>query len=441
MRIGYFSPFNPIRSGISDFSEELVEALRPYVDIEIFCDEVPENQAIVKGFVCRNTKDIENDEIRENLDLLVYHVGNNVNHHKSIVDTFMKYPGVLELHDFSLHVYLALCTYIKGDIDGYLKVIQYCHGERGLRIAQDFLDGRTRAPWEIHSLELTANKHLLDRASAIIVHSDMAKQMVKAIEPGKPVECILLHSAKILLDPVSNKSKCREHLGIRPDTLVFGSFGYATSSKRILQILEALALYKNEKKPFHYYVVGKIDGIDAQKRIRELGLTKDVTITGFTDPGDYRAYMGACDVCINLRYPTQGESSASLHGIMGQGKPVIVTDIGTFQEYPDDFVLKVRHDEHEIEDIYLALKKATESDEAMLSMGELAYTFAMKNCDLAENARKYARFFECVRNSEWHDTWLDSLVDKLEELKLTEPRQVHDYVSQLSENAQKEDET
>ena len=36
MRVAFFSPLPPARSGIADYSEALIESLRPLVDLEVF---------------------------------------------------------------------------------------------------------------------------------------------------------------------------------------------------------------------------------------------------------------------------------------------------------------------------------------------------------------------------------------------------------------------
>ena len=51
-----------------------------------------------------------------------------------------------------------------------------------------------------------------------------------------------------------------------------------------------------------------------------------------------------CDLVFNLRYPTNGETSAALIQAMGLEKPCVVTDIGWFSEIPDDAVIKVPFD-------------------------------------------------------------------------------------------------
>ena len=60
--------------------------------------------------------------------------------------------------------------------------------------------------------------------------------------------------------------------------------------------------------------------------------------------------MAACDVLVNLRYPTMGETSGSVIRALSLGKPMLVSDVGWFGELPDDVVLKIPVDEYEVAD-------------------------------------------------------------------------------------------
>ena len=65
--------------------------------------------------------------------------------------------------------------------------------------------------------------------------------------------------------------------------------------------------------------------------------------------------MAACDVLVNLRYPTMGETSGSVIRALSLGRPLIVSDVGWFSELPDDVVLKVPVDEYEVATLEAAL--------------------------------------------------------------------------------------
>ena len=78
-----------------------------------------------------------------------------------------------------------------------------------------------------------------------------------------------------------------------------------------------------------------------EQLIRTLGLREHVRVLGFAPIEKFVEYIGACDIVLNLRYPTVGETSGSLQRALGLGKAVIVSDVGAFAELPDDVCLKV----------------------------------------------------------------------------------------------------
>lgn len=429
IKLGFCSTFNPIKSGISDFSEELIFELKKKMDIDLFYNVKPNRKEILQNFMCYPICDLYTEEVREKYDAIVYHMGNNYDYHMNISKVFLKFPGFLELHDISLHNFLAAETYLKKDYEGYVEAVRYSHGDSGAEIAKLFLGGSQRAPWETHALELTTNKHYIERAKGVIVHSEMAKQMTRGICPNVPVVNIPLHAPEIIDDPESHKRSAKKALHIKENTLVFGSFGYATSAKRILQTMDALALFKKMKtKDFRYFVVGKAEGINIEKKAKELGLQKEVMVTGFTSLEDFNTYMCACDFCFNLRYPTHGESSASLHRMLGLGKPVIVSSIGTFEEYPDNIVIKVRYDENEVQDIYSAICSLTKQKKELIKRGECALQFARENCDLAKNAERYVSFFEAVEQGTFQDSFMERTMDKLFDLGLTDDQYIEHLI-------------
>lgn len=432
MKIAYLSPLNPMKSGISDFSEELIMELKKYITIDLYVDGYkPVNAVIKENFKILNINDLV--EYASEYDLIIYHIGNNHKYHEKIVEAFLKYGGIIELHDVSLHHYLAADTLQKNMPEKYLELMEYSHGEKGRRQAELYLAGKSSPLWENRSLEFTVNKHLVDNAKAVIVHSDMAKQMVKVIRPSVPVVNIPLHSCIPKIDLNEMKNNNRIELGISLDDIIIGSFGFASKEKRIVQILEALKIYKDKKKrDFKYYIVGELTDKDIIKKINELGLKNNVVVTGYTDLILFEKYMSTCDFCLNLRYPTQGESSASLHRMIGMGKPVIVTDVGTFSEYPDDIALKVRYDSNEVNDIYSALCFLTGKNGKIKEIGTEAKKYAESNFSLVENAKKYNDFFFNLVNGDYIELdYLDVWLDRVFELGIAENFQLHALIEKI----------
>ena len=62
------------------------------------------------------------------------------------------------------------------------------------------------------------------------------------------------------------------------------------------------------------------------------GLAGVATVRGAVDDRSFFEHMAAIDVLVALRYPTLGESSATIVQAMRLGKPVITTDHAQFGE-------------------------------------------------------------------------------------------------------------
>jgi hypothetical protein len=56
---------------------------------------------------------------------------------------------------------------------------------------------------------------------------------------------------------------------------------------------------------------------------------------------DFWLYVFASDICFNLRYPTAGETSATLLRLLAAGRAVMVTDQIHTLDYPDSNVSRV----------------------------------------------------------------------------------------------------
>ena len=101
--------------------------------------------------------------------------------------------------------------------------------------------------------------------------------------------------------------------------------------------------------------------------------------------------MAACDVLVNLRYPTMGETSGSVIRALSLGRPLIVSDVGWFSELPDDVVLKVPVDEYEVATLEAALTLAVERAQ---QLGDAARAYVAAEHSLPAVAEAYAAALE-----------------------------------------------
>jgi glycosyltransferase involved in cell wall biosynthesis len=148
----------------------------------------------------------------------------------------------------------------------------------------------------------------------------------------------------------------RRLLGLPEDGFIFGIFGKLHRVKRIATALRAFARVHRKHPDAGLLVMGPMDPSVADvllplKENPELAHAQGIYV--HTTPTNYEFELmavQAVDAGINLRYPTAGETSWTLHTLLGQGRPTLVSDAGSFTEYPDGCCLKSPVDEQE-EDI------------------------------------------------------------------------------------------
>jgi hypothetical protein len=102
------------------------------------------------------------------------------------------------------------------------------------------------------------------------------------------------------------------------------------------------ALARPELLSAHLLVAGELSPhVDLLGVARQLGVAARVHLLGYVPFADLEQAIAASDLCLNLRYPTAGETSASLLRILACGRPAVVNDYAQYRDLPDEAVVKV----------------------------------------------------------------------------------------------------
>ena len=121
MRVAYFSPLPPMRSGIADYSAELLPALAAHLDLELFVEDgFKVDPALAARFPVRGYRAFPALQEEGRYDAVVYQIGNNVDYHAGIYEMLLRYPGITVLHEYVLHHLVRGMTLVKGDMAGYV---------------------------------------------------------------------------------------------------------------------------------------------------------------------------------------------------------------------------------------------------------------------------------------------------------------------------------
>ena len=369
MRVAFFSPLPPARSGIADYSATLLEHLSPLVDVTVF-------SSAVSPF----------DPAR--FDAILYQMGNN-GYHGFVYEAALAHPGVVVMHEANLHHLIADLTIRRGDWDAYLREVEYDGGAEVVAHAR-----RARALEVGPDYEgVPMTRRLLERARAVIVHSDYMNGQIRRAGFTGPAARIP-HGAWI---PKVDRQHWRHRLGVDESTPLIGVFGFLKPYKRIAELLRAFRRLARLNPRVKMILAGEEHPeLPVRAMIRDLGLAPYARVLGFTPMEDFVGYIAAADIVLNLRWPTVGESSGSLLRALGLGRAVLVSEVGSFAELPDDICLKVPADSSEEHSIFEYLNLLVSRPDVALALGQRARAWVERECNWHLVARRYAAFLGAV---------------------------------------------
>jgi glycosyltransferase involved in cell wall biosynthesis/SAM-dependent methyltransferase len=358
----------PSKSGIADYSEALAAEMAKRAELSIFDHPAAYDDSAH--------------------DVALYHIGNNP-WHAFAYETALRHPGVAVMHEANLHHLIADLTIKRGNWDAYLAEAELNGGAAALEYA---LRARTLTVGPDYE-GVAMTRRLLDASRGLVVHSEFVAREMRAQGFKGPIATIP-HGAWI---PSTDRNGTRHSLGLDETTPLIGAFGYLKPYKRIAESLRALRRLVKLNPCVRMILVGephpefKVDQL-----IRTLGLSEHVRVLGFTPIEKFVDYIGACDIVLNLRYPTVGETSGSLQRALGLGRAVIVSDVGSFAELPDDVCLKVPvmpdRTQEEEDYIFEYLNVLVSRPDLAEAMGNRARSWVERECNWRSVAERYVEF-------------------------------------------------
>jgi glycosyltransferase involved in cell wall biosynthesis len=310
MKVGFFSPLPPARTGVADYSAALLAALRKHGEVEV---------------------------ASEKADIALYHIGNN-HLHREIYQRALARPGVVVLHDAVLqHFYLGALSE-----SAYAEEFVHNYGEWSRDLAADLWKNRARSASDPRYFDYPMLKRVVDASRAIIVHNPAAAREVLRHRP----EARIFEIPHLYLAPAmphaADTLRLRQHLGVGPGTLLVGVFGHLRESKRLPVILRAMERLWAEDFDATLLVQGDFASSDLERSVApRLANHPRILRTGYLPDAEFSLWASAADVCVNLRFPTASETSGIAVTMMGIGKAVIFTAGEETSRIPEDACLRV----------------------------------------------------------------------------------------------------
>jgi glycosyltransferase involved in cell wall biosynthesis len=325
MRLAWFSPFAPVRSGIATCSADLLTALGGEHDIDPFVDE-PLAGGTAAGRPLRSAHEFVWRHRRAPYDLVVHQLGNS-SHHDYQWPYLFRYPGLVVLHDAHLHHARAAALLRARRAADYRAEFAANHPDANSDLAEVAIAG-----FDSHLYYLCPMTRLVVLASRMTaVHTPALAGQLREAMPGARIDAIQLgHGVAVTAGRASAaRAAVRARLGIPDDVVLFGAFGALTPEKRLPQILDAFAALLPYTPSARLLLAGAPAAhYDVARDVEMRGLGPHVTLTGYIeDDRELTDTLAAADVALNLRWPTAREMSGPWLRALAAGVPTVTIDL------------------------------------------------------------------------------------------------------------------
>jgi glycosyltransferase involved in cell wall biosynthesis len=183
---------------------------------------------------------------------------------------------------------------------------------------------------------------------------------------------------------------------IAREALVFASFGFVHPDKMSPQALDAFATIAREDPAACFVFVGEeADGGAVRRHAAALGVSDRIRFLGRQPAEAFVELMAVTDVGVNLRLPpTNGETSGALLNLLASGVATIVTDVGTFSDYPSDVVRKVRWEGDGPQELRAAMQELAHDSAGRACLGRSALSYVEEHHDWPRVAAQYVEEIE-----------------------------------------------
>lgn len=389
IKLAVWSPLPPSASGIADYAAEQIEALARRAEVTVV---VEDPRAVDAALGRRLRLAAAADDVAADLDL--YQLGNSPAH-GYVYRQALRRPGVVVLHDFSLHHLVLRETVGSGDRAAYLREMRRAYGEVGSFVGRQVARG---LGGEMFPALLPLNEGVLRQALGVV---GLTRFVVEGARQRLPADRPLLrlpHHVALPGAALPSREEARRALGLPAQALLLTAPGLVTASKRLDVVLRALHTIGDEVPEARLVIAGGVEpGLALDAWIAELGLERRVIRTGRLPLHDFVLHLVAADVLLALRFPHHGEISGALVRGLGVGRPALVT-AGTpaAEEFPDGLVVPVDPGPAEAFELAALLRRLLADAALRETIGRLARDHVRRHHDLETGVATLASFLDEV---------------------------------------------
>jgi glycosyltransferase involved in cell wall biosynthesis len=385
VKLEVWSPLPPARSGVADHVAESLPALARRAQVALVAeDPASVDTTTLSGVPLRAPHESDPKALR------VYELGNS-RWHGFVYREALRRPGVLRLHEWSLHGLVLAETFLRGDEPRYRRLMREAYGPTG-----SFVAGQVAAGFCSPVLEslFPLCEHLLARSLGVAATTCLTLTRVRATRPGLPAAHVPLHAAVPAALP--SREEARARLGLPPEAFVVTAPGLVNPLKRLDAALSAAGRLRRAGAPVHVVVAGEnAPKLPLAAWAEAAGLAGAFTLTGRVPLETLEWHLAAADAVLALRFPTLGEMSAVLLRAMAAARPVLVT-AGTPAEtdFPGGVVVPVDCGRFEGAELEAQLGLLRRRPELAARIGARAREHVLRHHDSETLAARLVAFLE-----------------------------------------------
>jgi glycosyltransferase involved in cell wall biosynthesis len=380
-KIAWLSPLPPQRSGIANYSYQLLKGLRDHFDVHVFSDEPNLSPDLTAQFTVHPLLDLP--ERLSEYDEVVYHLGNHAEFHRSIYELAWRFPGTIVLHDYNLSGFMYEGFFRTGD-SLYEETLIEGYGAAGRSELESVRHGHMP-----DSTRFPMSHAIVKRSKKVIVHHRWVKSQFPATSHIK----VIPHFAKLSYEPSAIQlENFRARFAIKSDSFLITCLGFVNNNKLPDLQIAVVKRLLDDGYPVQLLFAGEPEPelMETANAIGRSAHAGNIIFTGYLDEPDYFSALILSDVIINLRNPTMGEASGTLVQALAAAKPTIVSDLNQYKEFPDKVCWKLTHDELQEDLLFEYLKR-------LLSDRFVRAGLSANAADYVENVLSFERVNELWR--------------------------------------------
>jgi glycosyltransferase involved in cell wall biosynthesis len=381
--LALITPWPPQASGIADYAFDLAIGLSQHgAEVTVFTDE-PSPMPPGHGVRVRHLSGFSGPE---GYDHVIYQMGNHPRFQSAMIPLLAQHGGIVHLHDLVLQHLIAFYTCSQGNQRLYQQLLLHWYGQETLDEFLGWNNPTHKYFWESEQItRVPLFEPIVRFAQGCIVHSRFARERVQQRLPG--LACRMIPQVYRDVGPVPTPVNARFRIGI---------FGSVHPNKHVDKALRAIARAVDQGADIELEIVGALEGTcNALPALAdELGLAHRTTWHGRVEAATFHDLMQSVDLCLSLRYPTMGETSAVVSRALSMGIPMVVNNVDWYAELPS-VVPKLAVDhvvmQRELDD--LILRHALDAEyhrQARLA----AATYARTSLDVAQMSAQYVKILD-----------------------------------------------